>query len=195
MIETMATRRRGRPTTTVAAAAVALIVALVLAGCGSGAKRSGGATGSTANAAPTTVAPTSSTGPVTPEQAAFRSQANAICTASNAEIKAASASITDQSTNAEKADGLAHNASIVESMVTKIRALPQPSADAAGLATFYTGTDQLATLAQHLSAALRAGDQKTASSLADQGDPLNRQVDTAAHQVGIDSCAPGSSAS
>lgn len=164
---------------------VAVVALVVVAGAACSTKTLDvGTTGTTAvgssstssSTTSTTTRPTSTTTSAGAAKATFLAQGNALCATMNQRSAALGTVLQDPNSTPEQiATALDQSAAIVDESVAGLRALAQPPGDEAQLAAMYAGVDQLSATITQMSAAVRALDQATFSSLNDQ---LQAQTDT-----------------
>ena len=141
--------------------------------------------------------PTTSTAvPAAPSKANYLTQANAICADMNAASIAVSREYSSKPVTAENEAALLRaNADIIESTITKLRALPRPRGDEATLKSAFDKAAELPPAARALATAVEDGDQSRIPALQAAGDKAQAAANQAADSYGLTTCGSGSSSS
>jgi len=162
----------------------ALLAALLLASvaCAS----SSASTGSSAVVTPTTTGVTT--------KADYLVAGNAICKRMTDEQSAIARSYPGgkPTTPFQLTDALNKSADLVTSTLTQLRALPQPTGDAATLSALYTDVAGLAGLLSQMAVAVANEDSAARSSLSTQGDTLQAKANAEANAYGLTECGKSS---
>ena len=169
-------------------AAIALVSVGMGLGLASGCGPSADTPAAPSTTVPTTAAPTSTAPAIT--KAEFLVRANAVCADGNEQIAAITKSLPGgkPATFTELATWMHSNSQIVGGTVTKLRALPQPPADAAELAAMYAEADQLVALSDKMAVAAEQGNQAEVTRISDEGDVLQPKANARLTAYGLTEC-------
>jgi hypothetical protein len=145
-------------------------------------------------AADTSVPPTTTASTAPPTTAvtkdAFLQQGNAICADGNEQMRAVTATLPGgkPATMSDLAAWMRANSKVVGGSVSKLRALPQPAADAAELTAMYAEADQLIDLSNQMAAAAEQANQAEVSRLSAEGDVLQPKANARLNAYGLTEC-------
>ena len=170
--------------------AVAAMALVVMAGACSSQTNSSGATTPESSVASTTTQQAASG---EPSKDSYIAQASAICSDMNARSAQLSQSTqSGKQTPHAAATMLRGQASIIESTVAKLRALPRPAGDEATLESAYEAADKVPPAGNAVADALDSGNQTEANRLGAIADQLTAAANQAIDAYGAPECGSGS---